>query len=110
PGHWNDPDMLEVGNGGMSNDEYQTHMTLWALLSAPLLAGNDLEHMSKATLTILTNRDVIAIDQDPAVHHPKKTQLDGKAEVWTRELEDGATVVAVFNREDTKKPVKVTWS
>ncbi|HEX4773640.1 MAG TPA: glycoside hydrolase family 27 protein [Bryobacteraceae bacterium] len=110
PGHWNDPDMLEVGNGGMSNEEYQTHMTLWALLSAPLLAGNDLEHMSKATLAILTNRDVIAIDQDRAVHHPKKTQLDGKVEVWTRELEDGATVVALFNREDTNKPVKVTWS
>jgi alpha-galactosidase len=110
PGHFNDPDMLEVGNGGMTNDEYQTHMALWALLSAPLLAGNDLEHMSKATLAILTNTDVISIDQDPAVHHPERTELAGKTEVWTRELENGATVVALFNRDDSSQSVTVNWS
>ena len=64
PGHWNDPDMLEVGNGGMNHDEYVTHMSLWALLAAPLLAGNDLSKMTPETLSILTNKEVIAVDQD----------------------------------------------
>src|SRR5205807_22126 len=64
PGHWNDPDMLEIGNGGMTDDEYRTHMTLWSMLAAPLLAGNDLRSMSDSTREILINREVIAIDQD----------------------------------------------
>lgn len=110
PGHWNDPDMLEVGNGGMTDDEYRTHMTLWALLSAPLLAGNDLDKMSDATLKILTNRDLIAIDQDTAVHHPKRTVLEGNTEVWTREMQDGSTVVALFNRDSKAKQVTADWS
>jgi alpha-galactosidase len=110
PGHFNDPDMLEVGNGGMTTPEYQTHMTLWSLLSAPLLAGNDLAQMSKDTLAVLTNRDVIAINQDPSVKHPKRTVLAGKTEAWTRELQDGSTVVALFNREDDERPVTVSWS
>lgn len=110
PGQWNDPDMLEVGNGGMTKDEYQTHMTLWSLLSAPLLAGNDLEHMSDETKELLMNRDVIAIDQDTAVHHPKRTDLGNGVEVWTREMADGSNVVAVFNRADHVSPVTVNWS
>ena len=110
PGHFNDPDMLEVGNGGMSNDEYRTHMTLWALLSSPLLAGNDLEHMSKDTLELLTNPDVIAIDQDETVHHPVRMKSEGKTEVWTRELKDGAIAVALFNREDEQKSISVDCS
>ena len=110
PGHWNDPDMLEVGNGGMTDDEYRVHMTLWALLSAPLLAGNDLDKMSDATLKILTNPDLIATDQDQAAHHPKRTVLDGNTEVWTREMNDGATVVALFNRDDRAKQVTAAWS
>ena len=64
-GHWNDPDMLEIGNGGMTADEYRTHMSLWSLLAAPLLAGNDLRSMSDETKSILMNKEVIAIDQDP---------------------------------------------
>jgi alpha-galactosidase len=66
PGHWNDPDMLEIGNGGMTEEEYRTHMTLWCILAAPLFAGNDLTKMSQTTLELLTNSDAIAIDQDPA--------------------------------------------
>src|SRR3984957_20322738 len=66
PGHWNDPDMLEVGNGGMTADEYRTHLSLWALLRAPLLAGNDLRTMTDETKSILMNKEVIAVDQDPA--------------------------------------------
>jgi alpha-galactosidase len=111
PGHWNDPDMLEVGNGGMTKEEYRTHMTLWALLAAPLLAGNDLQHMSQDTLDILTNRDLIAIDQDPAAHPVKRTVLtEGKTELWTRQLQDGSIVVALFNRDDQPAPVRVAWS
>src|ERR1051326_9502540 len=64
PGHWNDPDMLEIGNGGMTADEYRTHMSLWSMLAAPLLAGNDLRTMTDETKSILMNREVIAIDQD----------------------------------------------
>ena len=64
PGHWNDPDMLEVGNGGMTRDEYRTHMALWAILAAPLLAGNDLRSMNAETKELLLNTEVIAVDQD----------------------------------------------
>src|SRR6185503_19785389 len=64
PGHWNDPDMLEVGNGGMTDAEYRAHMSLWALEAAPLIAGNDLRSMSDSTRAILTNPEVIAVDQD----------------------------------------------
>src|SRR5271170_5890303 len=66
PGHWNDPDMLEVGNGGMTADEYRQHMSLWSLLAAPLIAGNDLRTMTDETKSLLLNREVIAIDQDPS--------------------------------------------
>lgn len=110
PGHWNDPDMLEVGNGGMSNDEYKTHMTLWAMLSAPLLAGNDLEHMSNETKELLTNRDIIAVDQDPAANHPKQTDLGNDVLVWTREMSDGSKVVTIFNKGDNAGPVNLNWS
>jgi alpha-galactosidase len=111
PGHWNDPDMLEVGNGGMTNDEYRTHMTLWALLAAPLLAGNDLAHMSKETLEILTNKDIIAIDQDPAARPVKRNIIqEGKTEIWTRELDHGAIAVALFNREDQPVSITAEWS
>jgi alpha-galactosidase len=110
PGHWNDPDMLEVGNGGMTSDEYRVHMTLWSLLSSPLLAGNDLEKMSSDTKSILMNKDVIAINQDPAVHHPKRYEMDNGIEIWTRELQDGSTVAAVFNRSESAAKVPVDWA
>ena len=111
PGHWNDPDMLEIGNGGMTGDEYRKHMTLWALLAAPLLAGNDLAHMSKETLDILTNKEIIAIDQDRAAHPVKRNVIEeDRTEVWTRPLKDGSTAVAIFNRRDQAAPVTVDWS
>ncbi len=74
PGHWNDPDMLEVGNGGMTETEYRSHFSLWCLMAAPLMAGNDLEHMSEATKTTLTNKEVIAIDQDAAGIQAKRVK------------------------------------
>ena len=103
PGHWNDPDMLEVGNGKMTTDEYTTHMTLWALLAAPLLAGNDLTSMSPADRAILMNKDVIAIDQDPLGKQGDRMSADGPFEVWTKPLKDGSVAVGLFNRgEDTE--------
>jgi alpha-galactosidase len=98
PGHWNDPDMLEVGNGGMNNDEYQTHMSLWAILAAPLLAGNDLSTMTPETIALLTNRDVIAVDQDSAGREGDRVSAEGPIEVWARPLADGTKAVGIFNR------------
>src|SRR6185369_952660 len=86
PGHWNDPDMLEIGNGGMTDDEYRTHMSLWALLAAPLIAGNDLRSMTPATKAILTNAEVIAVDQDPEGKQGKRAWKEGDLEVWSRPL------------------------
>jgi alpha-galactosidase len=98
PGHWNDPDMLEVGNGGMRDDEYRTHLSLWAMLAAPLLAGNDLRSMSPQTLSILINRDVIAIDQDPLGRQGHRVKKDGDVEIWSRPLSGGAVAIGIFNR------------
>lgn len=98
PGHWNDPDMLEVGNGGMKPNEYRTHMSLWAMLAAPLLAGNDLATMTPETLSILTNRDVIAIDQDRLGRQGDRVAAEGPLEVWARPLADGEEAIAIFNR------------
>jgi len=121
PGHWNDPDMLEIGNGAMSETEYKTHMSLWAMLAAPLLAGNDLRSMSPEILAILTNREVIAVDQDKlgtqgqrvwqsAVPSPPATTAATPAppanqEIWTRTL-SGGVAVAFFNR--AKEEAKIT--
>jgi alpha-galactosidase len=110
PGRWNDPDMLEVGNGGMSTDEYRTHMTLWAMLAAPLLAGNDLRSMSADTTAILTNREVIAIDQDPLGKQGTRAWQQGSSEIWTRPLQDGSTAVAIFNRGEEPATIRVSWS
>jgi alpha-galactosidase len=98
PGHWNDPDMLEVGNGGMNTDEYRTHMSLWAILAAPLLAGNDLSTMTPETIALLTNKDVIAVDQDSAGKQGDRVWAEGPIEVWSRTLADGSKAVGVFNR------------
>ena len=109
PGHVNDPDMLEIGNGGMNADEYRTHMSMWCLLAAPLLAGNDLRNMNEETKSILMNREVIAIDQDPAVNPVKQVFQDGKAVVLSRELKDNAWAVALFNRGDQPAAISVKW-
>jgi alpha-galactosidase len=98
PGHWNDPDMLEIGNGGMNADEYRTHMSLWALLAAPLLAGNDLTTMTPETINMLTNRGVIAIDQDAVGIQGDRVSAEGPMEVWARPLADHSRAVGLFNR------------
>ena len=103
PGHWNDPDMLEVGNGGMTDDEYHTHMTLWAILAAPLLAGNDLSKMTPETLAILTNKQVVAIDQDPLGAQGDRVSAVGWSEIWAKPLSGGGKAVALFNRAPEAK-------
>jgi alpha-galactosidase len=105
PGHWNDPDMLEVGNGGMGHDEYITHMSLWAMLAAPLLAGNDLSKMSAADLAILTNKEVIAVDQDAKGVQGHRVAQQGPLEVWAKPLADGSYAVGLFNRSESPAPV-----
>ena len=98
PGHWNDPDMLEVGNGGMTNTEYQTHFSMWAILAAPLIAGNDLRHMTEATRETLTNKAVTAVDQDPAGKEGYKIADKGDQEVWVKPMSDGSYAVLLLNR------------
>ncbi len=111
PGHWNDPDMLEIGNGGMTADEYRTHMSLWSMLAAPLLAGNDLRTMSGETKEILTNNEVIAIDQDPdAAPIERISEPDSTAVVIARPLHDRSLAIALFNRADQPQPITIHWS
>ena len=109
PGHWNDPDMLEVGNGGMNADEYRTHMSLWAILAAPLLAGNDLTTMSPETIALLTNREVIAIDQDRAGKQGDRVRAEGPMEIWARTLADGSRAVGLFNRHPQPMEMQVDF-
>ena len=98
PGHWNDPDFLEVGNSGMTADEQRTHMSLWAILAAPLIAGNDLTAMSDTTKSILLNKEVIAVDQDPLGREGDRASKTGPLEVWSKPLAGDAMAVALFNR------------
>ena len=109
PGHWNDPDMLEVGNGGMTDDEYRTHITLWCILAAPLLAGNDIRSASRTTLDILENREVIAIDQDKLGRQGHRISQSGNLAVWARPLADGGQAVALLNAGDQPATVAVEW-
>jgi alpha-galactosidase len=110
PGHWNDPDMLEVGNGGMTNDEDRAHFSMWALFSAPLLVGNDVAHMSDETKSILENREVIAIDQDPLGIQGHRVKKDGDLEVWSKQLADGGRAVVLLNRSESAAPITVAWT
>jgi alpha-galactosidase len=110
PGHWNDPDMLEVGNGGMSETEYRTHMSLWSLLAAPLLAGNDLREVAPGILDILTNKEVIAVDQDELGKQGVRVSKTGDLEVWARPLAGGGHAVGMFNRGGASAKVRARWS
>ncbi len=109
PGHWNDPDMLEVGNGGMTTPEYRAHFSFWALLAAPLLSGNDVRSMSADTKEILLNKEVIAVDQDALGSQGRRISKNGDLEVWARPLKDGGRAVILFNRGTSENEVSVTW-
>ncbi|RDS83463.1 glycoside hydrolase family 27 protein [Dyella psychrodurans] len=98
PGHWNDADMLEIGNKGMdSPDMERTHMTLWALLAAPLIAGNDLSKMSADTRDVLTNAEVLAVDQDVRGTPGRRVMQEGPIQIWARTLADGTQAVGIIN-------------
>jgi alpha-galactosidase len=109
PGHWNDPDMLEVGNGGMTTTEYRSHFSLWCLLAAPLIAGNDLANMTPEIKAILTNREVIAVDQDPLGMEGRRVRKGGDSEVWAKELKGGTRAVVLLNRGDIPTAISFTW-
>ena len=111
PGAWNDPDMLEVGNGGMTDTEYRTHMSLWAIMAAPLIAGNDIRSMTQATKDILMAPEILAVDQDPLGKQGQKISDNGNLEIISKQL-SGTNVraVALFNRGTAASNITVTWS
>jgi alpha-galactosidase len=108
PGHWNDPDMMEVGNG-MSEAEDRAHFSMWAMLAAPLIAGNDLRKMSKATQRILTNKAVIAVDQDELGIQGFKFSSDKGIEVWFKPLSNDEWAMAVLNRNNGPAKFEFRW-
>jgi len=110
PGHWNDPDMLEVGNGGMTDDEYRAHFSLWAVMAAPLIAGNDLRSMSDATRAILTNHEVIAVDQDSlGAQGILVSEGPPDLQVWAKALHDGSRAIVLFNRSDSSAKITASF-
>jgi len=121
PGYWNDPDMLEVGNDTkeslwgkispvtMNMTEYKTHFGMWCMVAAPLIAGNDLRSMTPEIRDILTNKELIAIDQDPLGKQGRRIRQQGDLEVWVRELAAGRYAVALFNRSNIPADISVKW-
>ncbi|RLM85136.1 hypothetical protein C2845_PM04G16770 [Panicum miliaceum] len=128
PGGWNDPDMLEVGNGGMTTEEYRSHFSIWALVKlpkvknniiqqtvhtfkqAPLLIGCDIRSMSKETKEILSNQNVIAVNQDELGVQGHKVQQDGDQEVWAGPLSGGRIAMVLWNRGSTEASITASWS
>ncbi|WP_443052418.1 NPCBM/NEW2 domain-containing protein [Streptomyces sp. JV176] len=108
PGHWNDPDMLEVGNGGMTDTEYRSHFSMWSIMAAPLLIGSDLRTASAATFDILGNKEVIAVDQDPLGRQGRVLSSEGGRWVVAKEMQDGSRAVALFN--ETSSPQRIATS
>ena len=106
PGHWNDPDMLEVGNGRLTHDENVTHMTLWAMLAAPLIAGNNLTQMTPDVASILMNKEAIAIDQDALGKQGSRVFADGPVEIWAKPLTGGRKAIAIFNFGETASEIR----
>ncbi|KAJ3087265.1 hypothetical protein HK102_011462 [Quaeritorhiza haematococci] len=113
PGAWNDPDMLEVGNGGMTTEEYRSHFTMWAAFKAPLLIGADLNKITPEIVEILANPEVIAINQDPlgkSVELVEIARWSGHVyDIWKGPLADGGYVVVILNRHDKKTQVPIKW-
>ncbi len=110
PGHWNDPDMLEIGNGGMTTTEYKSEFSLWCMLSAPLMAGNDLRNMTAETLKILTNKELIALDQDKLGRQAFCYRDIGGYEIWIKELTNHEKAVCLLNSSDERKKVQVNFA
>ncbi len=109
PDYWNDPDMLEVGNTGITLEESRAHFSLWCILAAPLMAGNDVRSMSNDIRDILTDKEVIAVDQDPLGKQGYRYYTDPGKEIWVKELSKNEWAVCVFNSSDKTSEVKVNW-
>jgi len=109
PGHWNDPDMLEDGNGGMSLEESKTHFSLWSMIAAPLIAGNDVRDMSPDIKAILLNKEVIAVDQDAEGSGGRRVSNSGDIEIWKKPLASGDTAIAIFNHSNQGMRAVVYW-
>jgi alpha-galactosidase len=110
PGHWNDPDMLEVGNGEMTHAESRAHFSLWCVLAAPLIAGNDVRNMKPEIQAILTNPEVIALDQDRLGKQGTRFRSDENGQVWVKELSDGKWGICLFNTTAATERMKLNWS
>lgn len=110
PGYWNDPDMLEIGNGGMTTNEYKTHFSMWCMLAAPLMAGNDLSNMSEETMSILTNANLIAVNQDKLGQQAVCIRESGGYEIWIKNLVNNEKVACLLNRSDEEKEVLVNFN
>jgi alpha-galactosidase len=119
PGHWNDPDMLVVGLVGwgpqlhptrLNADEQYTHISLWSLLDSPLLIGCDMTRMDAFTLNLLTNDEVIAINQDPLGKQAGRVYKEAGLEIWMKDMEDGSKAIGMFNRNTTPAKIKAEWS
>jgi alpha-galactosidase len=119
PGHWNDPDMLVVGlvgwgeylhPTGLSGNEQYTHISLWALLASPMLIGCDMTRMDEFTQGLLTNDEVLDVNQDPLGVQARRVSRNGDAEAWAKKMEDGSMAVGLFNRGDYRSDVSTTWS
>lgn len=109
PGGWNDPDMLEVGNGGMSKDEYIVHFSIWAISKAPLLIGCDVRNMTKETMEIIGNEEVIAVNQDPLGIQAKKVRMEGDWEVWAGTLSGYRVALLLLNRGAFRTSISAHW-
>ena len=110
PGHWNDPDMLEVGNGDLTIEENRAHFSLWCILAAPLMLGNDIRNLSPEIHQILTNQEVIAVNQDSLGLQGKIIRDDGDYEVWCKQLNDGSRAVVLFNRSESETKMSFDWT
>lgn len=109
PGHWNDPDMLEVGNGKMTQGEDRAHFSMWAMLAAPLIAGNDLRNMTKETTEVLTNREVIAVNQDSLGTQGWRYSRNDSLETWCKPLKGGDWAVCFLNRGKVIRKLAFNW-
>lgn len=109
PGGWNDPDMLEVGNGGMTKDEYIVHFSIWAISKAPLLIGCDVRNATKETMEIIGNMEVIAVNQDPHGVQAKKVRMEGDLEIWAGPLSSYRVALVLVNRSRSRNPITAQW-
>ena len=110
PGHWNDPDMLEVGNGGMTTEEYKTHFSLWCMLASPLIAGNDIQNMTPETKSILMNKELIAINQDSLGRQAICYRDNADYQIWVKALSKHEKAICLLNKSDEKKTVLVDFA